>query len=58
MFLLIVLTYLATIVPYVISFIEGSRSDVINVFDWIMDAAFFIDIGINFVLTYDDDDGR
>lgn len=57
-FLLLVLTYLVVVVPYVIAFIDGNPPIAIEVFDWIMDLAFLIDIGINFLLTYEDDDGR
>lgn len=56
-FLVIMLTYLATIVPYAIAFLEDTP-ETIQVFDWIMDIAFIVDVAVNFFLTYEDDDGR
>ena len=49
---MILLLYTASFVPYRTSFIETASSGLV-VWEWIVDALFFVDIFINFISAYE-----
>ena len=52
---MILLLYTASFVPYRTSFIETASSGLV-VWEWIVDALFFVDIFINFISAYENTD--